>query len=90
MLNMKKINGMKEVIEESKHLGGWLSKYMQLIYNKRTNTLWYEIFAGNPGNSYLLLHDPDDVNLGFISKRKSKAQIERAIERALNGEYYIW
>ncbi|MGK4109308.1 hypothetical protein [Enterococcus cecorum] len=87
---MKEIKGIEEVVEESRYLGGWLSKYMQLLYNKRTNTLWYEIFTGNPGNSYLILNDPDDVSLGFISKRKNKIQIENAIERALNGEYYIW
>ncbi|WP_347943572.1 hypothetical protein V4S36_09590 [Enterococcus cecorum] len=87
---MEKIKGMKEVLVESKHLGGWLSKHMQLVYNKRTNTLWYEIFTGNPGNSYLILNDPDDINLGFVRTGLTKTQVEKAIENALNGEDYIW
>ncbi|WP_161794348.1 hypothetical protein [Enterococcus cecorum] len=28
------IKGMKEVIEESRHLGGWNETYLQLVYNK--------------------------------------------------------
>ena len=87
---MEKIKGMKEVLVESKHLGGWLSKHMQLVYNNRTNTLWYEIFVGNIGNSYLMLNDPDDINLGFVRTGLTKTQVEKAIENALNGEDYIW
>lgn len=87
---MEKIKGMKEVLVESKHLGGYLSKHMQLVYNKRTNTLWYEIFVGNIGNSFLMLNDPDDINLGFVSTGLTKTQVEKAIENALSGEDYIW
>ena len=29
-----KIKGMKEVLEEIQHLGGWNEKHFQLVYNK--------------------------------------------------------
>ena len=84
------IKGMKEVLEESQHLGGWNEKHLQLVYNKRTNTLWYEVFIGSVGNSFLQLNNEDDINLGFISTRLSEEEVEQAIINALNGEYYIW
>ena len=84
------IKGMKEVLEESQHLGGWNEKHLQLVYNKRTHTLWYEVFIGSVGNSFLQLNNEDDINLGFISTRLSEEEVEQAIINALNGEYYIW
>ncbi len=81
---------MKEVLEESRHLGGWNETYLQLIYNKRTNMLWYEVFVGSVGNSFLQLNDEDDINLGFITTRLSEDEVEQAIINALDGEYYIW
>lgn len=52
--------------------------------------LWYEVFVGSVGNSFLQLNDEDDINLGFITTRLSEDEVEQAIINALDGEYYIW
>ena len=84
------IEGLKEAAEESNHLGGWQSKYMQLIYNKDNNCVWYEVFVGATGESFVQVSDDNEVNLGFITGPVTPDDIIKAIKRALAGEYFLW
>lgn len=84
------IKGVNEVSYESNFLGGWQSKYMQLVYNKADNLVWYEIFTGPVGGSFLQLNDDDDISLGFITGTVSPGEIISAVKAALNGDYYLW
>lgn len=83
------IDGLKEAAEESNHLGGWQSKYMQLIYNKDNNCVWYEVFVGATGESFVQVSD-DEINLGFITGPVTPDDIIKAIKRALAGDYFLW
>lgn len=84
------IKGLADISHESNFLGGWQSKYMQLVYNKADNKVWYEVFAGPVGSSFLQLHDDNDINLGFVADVVSPSEIATAVKRALNGEIYLW
>lgn len=84
------IEGLKEAAEESNHLGGWQSIYMQLIYNKDNNCVWYEVFVGATGESFLQVSDENEVNLGFITGPVTPDDIIKAIKRALAGDYFLW
>lgn len=84
------IKGVNEVSYESNFLGGWQSKYMQLVYNKSNNEVWYEIFTGPVGGSFLQLNDDDDISLGFITGTVSPGEIISAVKAALNGDYFLW
>ena len=84
------IKGLKEAAEESNHLGGWQSKYMQLIYNKDNNCVWYEVFVGATGESFVQVSDDNEINLGFITGPVTPDDIIKAIKRALAGEYFLW
>lgn len=83
------IEGLKEAAEESNHLGGWQSKYMQLIYDKASNRVWYEVFVGATGESFVQVSD-DEINLGFITGPVTPDDIIKAIKRALAGDYFLW
>lgn len=83
------IEGLKEAAEESNYLGGWQSKNMQLIYNKDNNCVWYEVFAGATGESFVQVSD-DEINLGFITGPVTPDDIIKAIKRALAGDYFLW
>lgn len=84
------IKGLAEISHESNFLGGWQSKYMQLVYNKTNNEVWYEIFTGPVGSSFLQLHDDNDINLGFVADVVSPSEIATAVKRALKGDVYLW
>lgn len=84
------IEGLKEAAEESSHLGGWQSKHMQLIYNKDNNCVWYEVFVGATGESFVQVSDDNEVNLGFITGPVTPEDIIKAIKRALAGDYFLW
>lgn len=84
------IKGLAEISHESNFLGGWQSKYMQLVYNKTNNEVWYEVFAGPVGSSFLQLHDDNDINLGFVTDVVTPSEIATAVKRALKGEIYLW
>ena len=86
----EEIKGVGEASYESNFLGGWQSKYMQLVYNKSNNEVWYEIFTGPVGGSFLQLNDDDDISLGFITGTVSPGEIISAVKAALNGDYYLW
>lgn len=86
----EEIKGVNEVSYESNFLGGWQSKYMQLVYNKVDNQVWYEVFAGPVGSSFLQLHDDNDINLGFVTDVVSPSEITTAVKRALKGDVYLW
>lgn len=86
----EEIKGVNEASYESNFLGGWQSKYMQLVYNKADNQVWYEIFTGPVGSSFLQLHDDNDINLGFVTDVVTPREIATAVKRALSGEYYLW
>lgn len=86
----EEIKGVNEVSYESNFLGGWQNKYMQLVYNKADNQVWYEIFTGPVGSSFLQLNDDDDISLGFITGTVSPGEIVSAVKVTLNGDYFIW
>lgn len=86
----EEIKGVNEVSYESNFLGGWQSKYMQLVYNKADNQVWYEIFTGPVGSSFLQLNDEDDISLGFITGTVSPGEIISAVKATLKGDYYLW
>lgn len=86
----EEIKGVNEVSYESNFLGGWQNKYMQLVYNKADNQVWYEIFTGPVGSSFLQLNDEDDISLGFITGTVSPGEIISAVKTTLNGDYFIW
>ncbi|MCJ0588097.1 helix-turn-helix transcriptional regulator [Enterococcus cecorum] len=86
----EEIKGVNEASYESNFLGGWQSKYMQLVYNKADNQVWYEIFTGPVGSSFLQLNDEDDISLGFIAGTVSPGEIISAVKAALSGDYYLW
>lgn len=86
----EEIKGVNEVSYESNFLGGWQNKYMQLVYNKADNQVWYEIFTGPVGSSFLQLNDEDDISLGFITGTVSPGEIVSAVKATLNGDYFIW
>lgn len=86
----EEVKGVNEASYESNFLGGWQSKYMQLVYNKADNQVWYEIFTGPVGSSFLQLHDEDDISLGFIKGTVSPSEIISAVKATLNGDYYLW
>lgn len=86
----EEIKGVNEVSYESNFLGGWQSKYMQLVYNKADNQVWYEIFTGPVGSSFLQLNDEDDVSLGFITGTVSPGEIISAVKETLKNGYYLW
>lgn len=86
----EEIKGVNEASYESNFLGGWQSKYMQLVYNKADNQVWYEIFTGPVGSSFLQLNDEDDISLGFIKGTVSPGEIVSAVKAALSGDYYLW
>lgn len=86
----EEIKGVNEASYESNFLGGWQNKYMQLIYNKADNQVWYEIFTGPVGSSFLQLNDEDDISLGFITGTVSPGEIVSAVKATLNDDYFIW
>lgn len=86
----EEIKGVNEVSYESNFLGGWQNKYMQLVYNKADNQVWYEIFTGPVGSSFLQLNDDDDISLGFITGTVSPGEIISAVKATLKGDYYLW
>ena len=86
----EEIKGVNEASYESNFLGGWQSKYMQLVYNKADNQVWYEIFTGPIGGSFLQLNDEDDISLGFITGTVSPGEIVSAVKATLKGDYYLW
>lgn len=86
----EEIKGVGEASYESNFLGGWQSKYMQLVYNKADNEVWYEIFTGPVGSSFLQLNDEDDISLGFIAGTVSPGEIISAVKATLKGDYYLW
>lgn len=86
----EEIKGVNEVSYESNFLGGWQNKYMQLVYNKADNQVWYEIFTGPVGSSFLQLNDEDDISLGFITGTVSPGEIVSAVKETLKNGYYLW
>lgn len=86
----EEIKGVNEVSYESNFLGGWQNKYMQLVYNKADNQVWYEIFTGPVGSSFLQLNDENDISLGFITGTVSPGEIISAVKATLKGDYYLW
>lgn len=86
----EEIKGVNEVSYESNFLGGWQSKYMQLVYNKSNNEVWYEIFTGPVGGSFLQLNDEDNISLGFITGTVSPGEIVSAVKETLENGYYLW
>lgn len=89
MSNKYNTEGFEDVIRESKELrivgdGRWIS----LIYDKIENCLYYDIFVGFNHSSLVPKHD--EVLLGNITSEIKPEELELAIERALNGEFYYF
>lgn len=89
MSNKYNTKGFEDVIKESKELrtvvdGRWIS----LIYDKSENHLYYDIFVGV--NNFSLVPSPDQILLGNITSEIKPEELDLAIERALNGEFYYF
>ena len=89
MDNKYNTEGFNDVIKESKELriagdGRWIS----IIYDKIENCLYYDIFVGF--NNFSLVPSHDQILLGNIESEIKPAELDLAIERALNGEFYYF
>lgn len=84
MTNTLRIEGLKKIAGESKHLTGYYSgQYLQINYDRTTGKTWTDFHCSFGQNSWTQYHDSNIINCGNISEPMTMVQIRKIIERAV-------